>query len=257
MLVLLTDKVFIYNEKNNLRRLILGTELFQHSTIGALMAGMFEGTLPLAEVLTQGTMGIGTLHGLDGELVIINRIPYQVKVDGSINKVGTEEKTPYVAITDFHREDVLEIDYHHSAEGLKDKLVQHFSSANTFQAVKVTGEFQKMHCRSVAKQAIPYPRLAEVAKDQAEFTRERVAGTLVGFYTPEIFGSVAVPGFHWHFLSTEKDFGGHVFDFEFIKGQVEWQAMETLTQHFPIKNKSFMKETIDYDNLAAEIEEAE
>lgn len=91
MLVLLTDKVFIYNEKNNLRRLILGTELLQHSTIGALMAGMFEGTLPLAEVLTQGTMGIGTLHGLDGELVIIDRIPYQVKVDGSIIKVDTEE----------------------------------------------------------------------------------------------------------------------------------------------------------------------
>lgn len=256
--MLFTDKIFRYNEHtNNLRRLILRTELFQHSTIGALMSGMFEGTLPLADVLTKGTMGIGTLHGLDGELVIIDRIPYQVKVDGSIIEVAGKEKTPYVAITDFHKEDTFEIDVCYFVEQLKDKLVQQFSSANTFQAVKVTGQFQKMHCRSVEKQEAPYPRLAEVAKDQAEFTRESVAGTLVGFYTPEIFGSIAVPGFHWHFLSKEKDFGGHVLDFEIIEGQAEWQTMETLKQHFPIENKSFMKDTIDYDNLAAEIEEAE
>ena len=124
-------------------------------------------------------------------------------------------------------------------------------------SVKVKGTFQKMHCRSVEKQEKPYPRLVDAAKDQVEFTRETVEGVLLGFYTPEIFGSIAVPEFHLHFLSDERDFGGHVLDFTLEKGRIEWQTMEALEQHFPIKNNDFMEATIDYENLAEDIEEAE
>ena len=86
------------------------TELFQHSTIGALMSGLFEGTLPLKNLLKKGNMGIGTLHGLDGELVIIEGIPYQVTVDGAVNQLSGEEKTPYAAVVDYKAEDDLVID---------------------------------------------------------------------------------------------------------------------------------------------------
>lgn len=232
-------------------------ELFQHSTIGTLMAGRFEGTLPLDELLTHGSMGIGTLHGLDGELVIVDGIAYQVTVDGEILKVNGAEKTPYAAVTHFEAEDSLEIENNDPEENLKETLKSHFSSKNTFQAVKVTGTFHNILCRSVEKQTPPYPRLAEVAKDQAEFRRETVEGTLVGFYTPPIFGAIAVPEFHWHFLSKEKDYGGHVLDFELAKGKAEWQIIETLNQHFPLENETFMKETIDYENLSEEIDASE
>lgn len=233
------------------------TELFQHSTIGALMSGLFEGTLPLEDVLEQGNMGIGTLHGLDGELVIIDGDAYQVTVDGEIVELTGEEKTPYAAVVDFEVEAALEIDEVVTDENFKKKLKENFSSINTFQAVKVTGNFQEILCRSVEKQTEPYPRLAEVAEDQAEFRRKAVEGTLVGFYTPTIFGAIAVPEFHWHFLSEDKDFGGHVLEFELTKGIAAWQTIETLNQHFPLENKTFMEEAIDYGNLAEEIEAAE
>ncbi len=232
-------------------------KLFQHSTMGALMAGMFEGTLPIEELLEQGNMGIGTFHGLDGELVLIDENAYQVKVDGTVIEVNHPINTPYAAVTHFNGEHRLEMDSHYSADDFKDKLVKEFTSENTFQAVRVTGTFKNMFCRSVEKQEEPYPRLVEVAEDQAEFRRDRVEGTLVGFYTPEIFGTVAVPAFHLHFLSKEKDFGGHVLDFEVEKVVAEWETIETLEQHFPLRNKTFMSSEIDYSRLEKEIEEAE
>lgn len=233
------------------------TELFQHSTIGALMSGLFEGTLPLNSLLKQGTMGIGTLHGLDGELVIIEGAAYQVTVDGDVNKLSGEEKTPYAAVVNYQAEDDLAIEEVVSGDELKKSLKQQFSSKNTFQAVKVTGTFENLLCRSVEKQTKPYPKLPEVAEDQTEFKRETVKGTLVGFYTPAIFGAISVPEFHWHFLSEEKDFGGHVLAFELEQGKATWQTIETLNQHFPLENKTFMEGAIDYKNLADDIEASE
>ncbi|HZO77342.1 MAG TPA: acetolactate decarboxylase [Solirubrobacteraceae bacterium] len=46
--------------------------LFQTSTIEALLGGAFDGDLPLSELLQHGDLGLGTLNGLDGELVVID-----------------------------------------------------------------------------------------------------------------------------------------------------------------------------------------
>ena len=46
-----------------------------------------------------------------------------------------------------------------------------------------------------------------------EYSRDNVAGTIVGFWTPEIFHGVSVAGYHLHFLSDDLTFGGHVMDF--------------------------------------------
>lgn len=235
----------------------MGNTLFQHSTIGALMAGMFTGTLSVKDLLAQGSMGIETLHGLDGELVIIDGTVYQVTVAGAVEEVDRNEKTPYAAVADFEKEDKLKIEKLHTGEQLQEKLKAQFKSINTFQALKMTGTFKGMHCRSVEKQEASYPRLAEVVEDQAEFTCAEVTGTLVGFYTPTIFGSIAVPEFHLHFLSDARDFGGHVLDFSLAKGEASWQTMETLEQHFPVENQSFMKSEIDYSNLTKNIEQSE
>ena len=231
--------------------------LFQHSTIGALMAGMFEGTLPLADLLERGDMGIGTFHGLDGELVLLDGVAYQIKVDGSVVEADSAIKTPYAAVTHFGAGNSFAVDAFHSKDAVKDRLVAEFAGKNTFQAVKMTGVFKDVLCRSVEKQETPYPRLVDVAEEQAEFRRETVEGTLIGFYTPEIFGAIAVPEFHLHFISAEKDFGGHVLHFGIEKGRVEWEMMERLVQDFPVGNRAFLETEIDYSRLAEDIEEAE
>lgn len=50
-----------------------------------------------------------------------------------------------------------------------------------------------------------------------EFTQQE--GMLVGFWCPAFVGSnLNVPGFHFHFLSTDKQRGGHVLQMELQAG---------------------------------------
>jgi acetolactate decarboxylase len=45
---------------------------------------------------------------------------------------------------------------------------------------------------------------------QPEFEFARIAGTLVGFWTPDYAKSLNVPGYHLHFLSADRRHGGHL-----------------------------------------------
>jgi acetolactate decarboxylase len=56
---------------SGLRSVTRPHELFQTSTIDALLGGAFDGDVSLSEVLERGNLGLGTLNGLDGELIII------------------------------------------------------------------------------------------------------------------------------------------------------------------------------------------
>ena len=43
--------------------------LFQASTVSALLDGAYDGDLTFADLASQGDTGLGTLNGLDGELI--------------------------------------------------------------------------------------------------------------------------------------------------------------------------------------------
>ena len=42
-------------------------KLFQYNTLGALMAGLYGGTMTVGELLEHGDLGLGTLDSIDGE----------------------------------------------------------------------------------------------------------------------------------------------------------------------------------------------
>ena len=44
---------------------------------------------------------MGTLHGLDGEVIFLDGVAYQGRSDGSVVQLDGSELTPYAAITDF------------------------------------------------------------------------------------------------------------------------------------------------------------
>jgi acetolactate decarboxylase len=52
--------------------------------------------------------------------------------------------------------------------------------------------------------------LVQAAAVQPEFEFHDVAGTLAGFWTPEYAKTLNVPGYHLHFLSTDRKNGGHL-----------------------------------------------
>ena len=56
-------------------------ELFQTSTVQALLAGAFDGDVTLAEILEHGDLGLGTLNGLDGELIVLDGQAWKAELD--------------------------------------------------------------------------------------------------------------------------------------------------------------------------------
>ena len=58
------------------------------------------------------------------------------------------------------------------------------------------GNFRHMHVRMIPK-STPDTKFADVATHQPEYSRDNVAGTIVGFWTPEIFHGVSVAGYHY------------------------------------------------------------
>ena len=56
--------------------------LFQASTIGALLDGAYDGDLSFAELAEHGDLGLGTLNGLDGEMIALDGGFFRADVDG-------------------------------------------------------------------------------------------------------------------------------------------------------------------------------
>jgi len=54
--------------------------------------------------------------------------------------------------------------------------------------------------------------LKMAASAQQEFCFEQLQGTLIGLWSPGFAASFSVPGYHFHFLSEDRQKGGHVLD---------------------------------------------
>jgi len=59
-------------------------ELFQTSTVQALLGGAFDGDVTLGEILQQGDLGLGTLDGLDGELIVLEGQAWKANLDATL-----------------------------------------------------------------------------------------------------------------------------------------------------------------------------
>ena len=113
-----------------------------------------------------------------------------------------------------------------------------------------------MHVRMIPK-STPEMKFAEVATHQPEYTRENVTGTIVGFWTPEIFHGVSVAGYHLHFISDDHTFGGHVMDFVITEGIVEVGAIDQLDQRFPVQDRQYLFAKFNVDEVKDDINKAE
>ncbi|WP_416793613.1 acetolactate decarboxylase [Lactobacillus delbrueckii] len=73
-------------------------KLFQHGTLAMLVAGLFDGTMSIEELLKHGDSGIGTCSGLDGEMVILDGIAYTIRRDGTVEALSGDVKTPFACV---------------------------------------------------------------------------------------------------------------------------------------------------------------
>ena len=186
-------------------------EAYQVSTISSLLAGGYDGTVTVGELLSHGNFGLGTFNGVDGEMMVLDGQVYRATVDGRAHLVDPSELTPFAVVVPLQPQSSMAVAAGQSLEQLEAALDALPYSASRILASRVYGRFQALRIRSEPKQNPPCRSLVEVIKtQQVVHTLDDVQGTLIGFRFPAAASSVNVAGWHFHFLCADKTWGGHV-----------------------------------------------
>jgi acetolactate decarboxylase len=186
-------------------------QLYQTSTITALLAGVYDGDLTCGELLEKGDIGLGTFNALNGEMIVLDGEVYQVPITGVPVVVADDTLTPFAAVTPFDVDVTLTSTEPMDLDQLKAFITANLPNDQLPYAIRIEGTFSAMTTRSVPAQTRPYQPLLEVVRaGQVTFDLQDVTGTVVGFYLPQYAAGVNVAGYHFHFLTADRQAGGHV-----------------------------------------------
>jgi acetolactate decarboxylase len=188
--------------------------LFQASTVTALLDGAYEGDLTFAELARHGDTGLGTLNGLDGEMIALDGTFLRADVNGDVTEISPNAFTPFAVVTEFQPTIEYGIREVRSFDALQARLDERIPADTPAAAVRIDGTFRSVTARSVPRQDPPYRPLGEVVADQNVFDIGAGQGTLVGFRFPVYSEGIEIAGYHLHFVDAARRRGGHLLDLE-------------------------------------------
>jgi len=230
-------------------------ELFQTSLMSALLDGVYEGSMTYGELHRHGDFGLGTFNDLDGEMIGFDGIFYQLRSDGSAQLVADDQKTPFAVVTFFEPDRELTLPGPTTKDDLLSEI-ERATDANLFTAIKVTGIFKQVRTRTVQRQVKPFAPLAEAATHEAINTFADVRGTLAGFRTPAYAQGIGVAGFHLHFLSEDKQSGGHALDYVLSDTILQLSTMHSFHVELPA-SPEFLQARLTGDSVSDAIKATE
>ncbi|KAJ3634450.1 hypothetical protein Zmor_016475 [Zophobas morio] len=224
-------------------------KLFQYSTITSLVQGNYDGELVLSEAAIHGNFGLGTFHALDGEMIALDGVFYQMLSDGTVSVADKNIKSPFLSLCEFSEVDKTLSNANVTSENLLEKI-ELGDNQNKVAAIKIKGNFKKVSTRTVARQEKPYKKMYEINNLQSDLVFENVEGTIVGFYTPKFLNTIGVEGIHCHFINNKFDQGGHVKSFEIENAIVEIKILNGV-------NLAFGEKPFASEDLQAHIKKVE
>ncbi|MCW8383885.1 acetolactate decarboxylase [Streptomyces justiciae] len=207
--------------------------LYQTSTMAALLAGVYDGDVTVAELLRHGDFGLGTFDALDGEMLVLDGVCHRLRADGTVQRAAADDRVPFAAVTRFPHGRPVTLSGPLDRAATYEAVGRLLTSVNLVHAIRIEGSFARLRCRTVARQPRPYPPLSEATAGQAENVFRDTRGTLAGFFTPDYEQGVSVAGYHLHFLDEPGDHGGHALDFTLTDGQVTVAPLSELRLRLP------------------------
>ena len=198
-------------------------QLYQYSILSALMRRLAtqETGISIGDLLAHGDHGLGTVTGLNGEVIVLEGEMFHYPVSGDAPRRLTDddddvtgETLPFAMVTFFHpsmTKHLSSLSMSTLATSLAPLLPDR---QNSFLAVKATAWFKYVTVRSTPAQSYPHEHLSVLAQRQTRHTAEYISGTLFGFWSPAYSMGMSLRGFHMHFIAADRHAGGHVVDFE-------------------------------------------
>lgn len=232
------------------------SELYQTSLMSALIDGVYDGDKTIAQLLQHGDFGLGTFNELDGELVAFDSEVHQLREDGSARLARMDQKTPFAVMTYFRPTMFGALGAPLDKSEVQQIIDELIGSTNLFCAFRIDGKFERVETRTVPRQTMPYRPMLQAIERQPVFTFKESSGTLIGFRCPEYVQGINVAGFHVHYITGDRQGGGHVLDYRLTQGTVEVAKISQLRIDLP-RTEHFQRATLHSDDMARAIEAAE
>jgi len=228
--------------------------LFQVSTSGALVAGVYDREVSVGAILEHGDFGLGTFANLDGEMVVLEGRAFQVQGTGKVLEAAPDAGAPFAVVTRFSPQFHTDCGPLMSFKDLENCCDRYRVSGNIFYAIRLDGHFTRVRTRAVNPPS-PGTRLVDATKAQSEFSFTDIDGTLVGLWSPGFSSAFSVQGYHFHFISKDRQHGGHLLDIEAARLYVRIESLTDFHLALPA-SEAFLKADLS-KNTAEELAYAE
>ena len=207
--------------------------LFSAGLASAFIGGLYDAYYPYKQLKQHGDFGLGAPARLDGELLVFNGHLYQTQSSGKTTEIADTGKTPYAVVCFFKPVKVFKHTGILNKAAFYSYLDSLLTNQNGIYAIHVSGKFRLVKARAFPPVEKPYLPLASMLDRQHFFDHADMNGDLIGFRIPKLIEGPHIAGYHFHFLSADKTFGGHVVDLTAEDITVEIDPLSSFTFDIP------------------------
>jgi acetolactate decarboxylase len=167
--------------------------------------------------------------------------PYIVEADGIPRVPSDDELAVYAIVTPFVADITRQIGPATCTELVGSVLPALLPNAQGMYALTLTGNLSWALGRSFLGWEPPNPNAAVLAAEgQVIFDQTNVNGAIIAYYMPQAVDGFcrlgafcAQTGFHTHYISGDRQQGGHLLDCAFDGGTLEITTLRELRLHTP------------------------
>ncbi len=211
--------------------------LYQAGSFAIFEKGEYSEVFSIDEMNHLGNFGVGGFEDMDGELLQLDGTVYQITKDGLVNTPPGDTGVCFGNTLNFTPESSYTIQETSTLEELYAVIKESLPDPEQIYAVRVDGPFTNLSFRSIPIQEKPYPPLSAVIDNQSIFHLENATGTIAGFWFPGWMDGVNYAGFHLHFITDERDAGGHILTAESGVNTLSIQQVSQLNLYLDYKNE--------------------
>jgi len=231
----------------NAQQIARENTLFTAGHASAFIGGLYDAFYTYKDLKLKGDFGLGAPDQLDGEILILKGKIYQTQSSGKTFEVDPNGSTPFSVVNFFKTDRVLKVTKTLHKNQLYAYLDSVLTNKNAIYAIHIYGEFDLIRTRAFPKVTQkPYTPLAEMLSLQHFFNFERINGDLVGYYIPAFMEGENISGYHFHFLSVDKQHGGHIIELLTNRITIEIDQLSNFNVALPqttaFKNFDFKKD---------------
>jgi len=210
---------------------------YQVSTLQALALGFSKAVVTVEELLKHGDMGLGTFEDVDGEMIVLDGRCYRAQNNGDVVLAEKDRGVPFASVCYFQTQKIETLGEMGSIEQLKSWLtlrIEEDFGLNSMYSVRIDGEFSKVDARSESGTKAHHVTLKDaLSVTQKAFMFDNIKGSLVCVYYPDYMDGINASGWHLHFLSEDKKYGGHVFDISLKQGRASFCRITSVEVRIP------------------------